>query len=881
MFYYVGQGFFRCREIVHGLRESERLGWEDALGSLVQEWIQKAASSGSSSGDVSICLSNLPCYASFFWLCLIIYHILQITKKFGGLIRRFLFYYRDWMAEDSQRLHKLANWLAAGRWGSSSGPPGLPLLVNMASDSQDGLVGHLRVIKLCEQSLARLGRKGAMVNFERKAAAHGSDVPMKLADEEEAAALGRSLSDAALLLRLFDAASWSFQGGSVRRIQLITKMLELGLMKVVRKHLDNLVSNGNDAGPLFQLRNQLQVFLCGVTVHALNSGIQAALDDFCVHLLTRPLLFQSLNTASRQMLESVNLWELCLSVLLRNDSYLLRKICDADGGDGSAGMLGNLVDMSIGSLSSASNQATGRFAACAIHLLNKARLAHKRQVDSGDVVMDDDDDSANAVVQRSEIEVETAAGRVKMQHVRVGRSESEVAGSRRRYFSSSHASVRNHIGAICNREYVQKLLDVVQRIPAPSWDNPSEGPGVVVTPVPNAEDRTIIAATSGLLLQLTDYLPESKADMLNALAFKPEVLGRLWDWTRCVQSPDSGRSSDEDLSLVTLFCFVYDHLLLTSDYSEFYERQYPFSLAQVRRMVSVIKNFVVPLYWSAAPTEQQLLLRSAATALLGSLLERNCYREFAPAEEWLAADRYISTVVGELDGSLAARLVDPDRDERGLEPRHQLVLERVPFVLPFALRVRILRHLVALDRRSLVDLQHQWIRCTIKRDRVVEDSYMELNKYGSELRHTIQVSFVNQEGLTEAGIDGGGLFKEFVNTLSRQAFNPSYGLFCLTTDGLLYPSPQAETAHPWQQSLDHLKLFEFLGRIVGKAIYEGILVELRLAPFFLRRMLGQALHFDDLRSLDPELHRYSSLPARLAKKFVSREVTRADTDTEY
>ena len=759
------------------------------------------------------------------------------------------------MDEDSQRLSKLANWLAAGRWGTLSVPPGLQLFVT--SDALlDGPVDDIRVIRLCQLSMARLGRKGSLRRFERKAAAKCSDEPMPLTEEEDMAASRRNLTDAALLLRLFDAATWSFSGGDARRIKLITKILDLGLMKVVRMHLDHCASNTNEAGALFQVQSQLQVFLCGVAVHALNSGIQLALDDFCINLLTRPLLFQSLNKVSRQMLEFKNLWELCLTALLRNDSMLLRKICDADKGDSAAGILGNLVDMSIGSLSSASNQATGRFAACAIHLLNRAQLAHKRQVDSGDIAMDEDDDDGKRVVQRSEIEVETAAGRVKMQHVRVGRAENESSGSIRRYFSSSHASVRKHIAAICNREYVQKLLDVVQRIPAPSLDCPAEGESAATSPTPNSEDRTIIAATSGLLLQLTDYLPESKAGMLNALAFKPEVLGRLWDWTRCVRVSDSGRGGDDDPSLVTLFCFVYDYLLLTSDYSEFYERQYPFSLAQVRQMVNVIKNLVVPLYWSHSLTEQQTLLRSAGTALLGSLLERNCYREFAPAEEWLAADRYVGTVVAELDGSLAARLVDPDRDERGLEPRHQTILERVPFVLPFALRVRILRHLVALDRRSLADLPHQWIRCTIKRDRVVEDSYMELNKYGSELRHTIQVSFVNHEGLTEAGIDGGGLFKEFVNTLSRQAFNPNYGLFCQTADGLLYPSPQAETAHPWQQSLDHLRLFEFLGRIVGKAIYEGILVELRLAPFFLRRMLGQSLHFDDLRSLDPELHRY-------------------------
>lgn len=39
------------------------------------------------------------------------------------------------------------------------------------------------------------------------------------------------------------------------------------------------------------------------------------------------------------------------------------------------------------------------------------------------------------------------------------------------------------------------------------------------------------------------------------------------------------------------------------------------------------------------------------------------------------------------------------------------------------------------------------------------------------------MEFVNQFGAVEAGIDAGGLFKEFWTQLSGIAFDPSYGLF--------------------------------------------------------------------------------------------------------
>ena len=66
---------------------------------------------------------------------------------------------------------------------------------------------------------------------------------------------------------------------------------------------------------------------------------------------------------------------------------------------------------------------------------------------------------------------------------------------------------------------------------------------------------------------------------------------------------------------------------------------------------------------------------------------------------------------------------------------------------------------------------------------------------------------------------------------------------------------QAQSENPFAQSINHLALFEFIGRMIGKAIYAGILIELRLAPFFLRKLLGKEMYFDDLESLDADLYK--------------------------
>ena len=54
-----------------------------------------------------------------------------------------------------------------------------------------------------------------------------------------------------------------------------------------------------------------------------------------------------------------------------------------------------------------------------------------------------------------------------------------------------------------------------------------------------------------------------------------------------------------------------------------------------------------------------------------------------------------------------------------------------------------------------------------------------------------------------------------------------------------------------------LNRYEFCGRILGKCLYEGILVDLSFAPFFLLKWSGlSAVGVNDLRDLDEEMYRH-------------------------
>jgi ubiquitin-protein ligase E3 C len=103
--------------------------------------------------------------------------------------------------------------------------------------------------------------------------------------------------------------------------------------------------------------------------------------------------------------------------------------------------------------------------------------------------------------------------------------------------------------------------------------------------------------------------------------------------------------------------------------------------------------------------------------------------------------------------------------------------------------------------------------------------------------------------IPRAGIDGGGVFKEFLTSLAKEVFDSDRGLWLSTEQHELYPNPHSyATDGMWrastvtgfstdQSSPAHsLAWFRFVGRILGKALYEGILVDVAFAGFFLAKV---------------------------------------------
>jgi ubiquitin-protein ligase E3 C len=67
----------------------------------------------------------------------------------------------------------------------------------------------------------------------------------------------------------------------------------------------------------------------------------------------------------------------------------------------------------------------------------------------------------------------------------------------------------------------------------------------------------------------------------------------------------------------------------------------------------------------------------------------------------------------------------------------------------------------------------------------------------------------------------------------------------------MYPNPESSLCSGVEDDI----AFEFIGRVLGKALFEGITIGPQFARFFLHKLLGRSVNLHHLPSLDPELYK--------------------------
>uniref|UniRef100_A0A8D3CTM6 E3 ubiquitin-protein ligase n=1 Tax=Scophthalmus maximus TaxID=52904 RepID=A0A8D3CTM6_SCOMX len=134
----------------------------------------------------------------------------------------------------------------------------------------------------------------------------------------------------------------------------------------------------------------------------------------------------------------------------------------------------------------------------------------------------------------------------------------------------------------------------------------------------------------------------------------------------------------------------------------------------------------------------------------------------------------------------------------------------------------------------------------LRRNAVLEDSYRRILsvKRADLLKARLWVEF---EG--EKGLDYGGVAREWFFLMSKEMFNPYYGLFeySATDNYTLQINPNSGLCNE-----DHLSYFKFIGRVAGMAVYHGKLLDAFFIRPFYKMMLQKPITLQDMESVDSE-----------------------------
>lgn len=140
------------------------------------------------------------------------------------------------------------------------------------------------------------------------------------------------------------------------------------------------------------------------------------------------------------------------------------------------------------------------------------------------------------------------------------------------------------------------------------------------------------------------------------------------------------------------------------------------------------------------------------------------------------------------------------------------------------------------------------LKLIVRRDHLLEDAFtkiMSINLKKELQKSRLYISFTGEEGL-----DYGGPSREFFFLLSRELFNPYYGLFEYSANDqyTVQISPMSTFVD------DHHDWFRFSGRVLGLALIHQYLLDAFFTRPFYKALLKSDCDLSDLEYLDAGFH---------------------------
>lgn len=128
----------------------------------------------------------------------------------------------------------------------------------------------------------------------------------------------------------------------------------------------------------------------------------------------------------------------------------------------------------------------------------------------------------------------------------------------------------------------------------------------------------------------------------------------------------------------------------------------------------------------------------------------------------------------------------------------------------------------------------------------MEESYNQFKTTDHlDLKKSVQIHFID-----EVAQDVGGVFREWYTCLFDEIFNKKYNLFGEIQNSYGPTSmfiPQSQATNLIDKDIGY---YSFIGKILGKGIYDKNLLKVNLNRVLLKHLLKMEIELDDLKYLD-------------------------------
>ena len=344
------------------------------------------------------------------------------------------------------------------------------------------------------------------------------------------------------------------------------------------------------------------------------------------------------------------------------------------------------------------------------------------------------------------------------------------------------------------------------------------------------------------VLHVSSRTPQ-KYGLLSSMAGPGKLVQRLWHdcvqrhWNATNASPITDRGHlDNLIAPLVVLCEIYSAFLNVAGEHEVCQQEIPLRLSEVydttssgNGLITILKTSIWNWVWVRTPPTASGSSTSAIRAAMMADFPRTCGRLLMQLSEnsarWnlIPRDRfYIQSAQLSQFVEEASSVVIREAADEGIEHSHKRtsrILRHVPCLIPFQDRARIFQAQLEFHRSQSAGYSTLFasptVHARVRRVNIFEDSFEQLRQLTSNAFHDrMRVEFIDEHGMVEAGVDGGGLFKDFIEELVHDGFDPEKEFFAVTDEQELHPNPSAN------MTPDHLEHMTFLGRMLG-AIQPG------------------------------------------------------------